>query len=121
VNALLRQIDPQPSQQPRSFDRRATVLPVTFNFANSKEVSFHGRTLDLCEGGFAIECSDDLSLCDVCIDFALETPLGVIEGLGSIRFVRKDDGQDRWIAGVEILELTHEAWDRLTQYCATLA
>ena len=119
VNALLRQIDPQPRQRPRDFQRRDVSVPVEFTFANSGEVTFNGQTLDVCEGGFGLECSDDLSLCGVCIRFKLNTPEGVVAGLGSIRFVRKDDGQDRWIAGVEILELTQEDWDRLTAFCAS--
>jgi len=119
LNALLRQIDPQPRQQPRDFSRRLARVPVEFTFFNGGDVVFNGQTLDICEGGFGLECSDDLSLCGVCIQFKLQTSEGVVEGLGSIRFVRKDDGQDRWIAGVEILELQQADWDRLSAYCAS--
>ncbi len=109
VNALLRQLDPQPTQISRDHARVAASYPVRFKFNEDDLAFFNGDTQDLSMGGFSLSCTDDLSLCGVCIHFMINVGFEIVRGVGSIRFVRKtDEAQDRWVAGVEILELSSE-------------
>lgn len=109
VNALLRQIDPQPRPMARDHARFSLSVPVRFKFNEDDLAFFSGETMDLSAGGFSLSCTDDLSLCGVCIHFMLNAGDEIIKGVGSIRFVRKtDEAQDRWVAGVEILEMSSD-------------